>query len=107
MSRMFRFTSRDYYSKHVLDYFGTSLATSMIAQPQKVGYVRSDQDREKVAQYGKRRLDNAINLGLYPLLNQVKDKKQVVEKATNILRERYISKKPSASATTAKAEVSD
>jgi hypothetical protein len=41
-----------------------------MAQYQKTGYVRSDEDREKIAEYGKKRLDNAINLGLYPLINQ-------------------------------------
>lgn len=98
MSRMHRFTSGDFYKKYVLEYFGKSFATSMIAQPQKIGYVRSDEDREKVALYGKRRLDNAIDLGLYPLINLTKNRNEVVQKATSILRDRYLTKKPAAPA---------
>jgi hypothetical protein len=43
----------------------------LIAQNQKSGPNRTDEEKEKIASYGRNRIKNAVSLGLYPLINKI------------------------------------
>ena len=76
ITRLIRSASNAYLHNHLTDIFGPSYAISRISQCTNAGYVRSDEDMDKIAQYGLNRMKNAKDLGLIPLLNTPEQKEQ-------------------------------
>lgn len=58
-------TSFSYVSNHFREIFGHSEAILKLAQkPNCGGWLRSDVDREKIYEYGKKRIENHRKLGM-------------------------------------------
>lgn len=72
LGRLIRMSSFDYVSNHFREIFGHSEAILKLAQrPNVGGWLRSDVDREKIYEYGKRRLEHLRNLGLIQSPRQI------------------------------------
>jgi hypothetical protein len=61
----------------------------MLRQSPFIGYNRTDIQREKIAEYGRKRYENALKLGLAPSDNPINDQRFNVNDIAQVLRDRH------------------
>jgi hypothetical protein len=89
IAKLCNLSTYSFINNHIVEIFGPSVAISNLRQIIAIGYNRTDTQREKIAEYGKQRFENAYKLGLVPSPTPENDPRFDAEKIAQVLRDRH------------------